>query len=315
MFDSLKKKLAGLFKKESKDDENLNVNEKVNENISNKSENQESLFIKRDEFDERVQEILIESDVSFESAERIVEMLKNREKKLSRKISYDDIKSNLRSVLYDVLSQAKSDLDLLNVDKKPYVILFIGINGTGKTTTIGKIASYLKNNNKKVVIAAGDTFRAGAIEQISIIGEKTGTEVIKHDFGSDPASVAYDAIEHARARRIDYVLIDSAGRMQTNKNLLSEMKKIKRVARPDLTLLVLDGMIGNDAIEQAKTFMNEINFDGVVLTKLDTDARGGAVISVAMEIKKPIMFVGVGQGLNDIMRFDPDWYLDKIFSS
>ncbi len=307
MFGNLKKKLAGLFKTGSNNESNDVSNHEIN--------NQENIFIKRDDFDDKVEEILIESDVSFDSAEKILEMLKEKEKKPGRKISYNDLKSSLRSVLHDVLLQAKPDLDILNVDKKPYVILFIGINGTGKTTTIGKIASYLKNHNKKVVIAAGDTFRAGAIEQISIIGDRTGTEVIKHDFGSDPASVAYDAIEHARARRIDYVLIDSAGRMQTNKNLLAEMKKIKRVAKPDLTLLVLDGMIGNDAIEQAKTFMSEINFDGVILTKLDTDAKGGAVISVAMEIKKPIMFIGIGQDMSDIMEFDPDWYLDKIFSS
>ncbi len=138
---------------------------------------------------------------------------------------------------------------------------------------------------KKVVISASDTFRAGAIEQISILGKNIGVEVIKHDFKSDPASVAFDAIEHARARSLDYVLIDSAGRMQTNKNLLDEMKKIKRVSKPDLTLLVLDAMIGQDVIEQANTFAREINFDGIILTKLDTDSKGGAVISVSTEIK------------------------------
>jgi len=136
--------------------------------------------------------------------------------------------------------------------------------------------------------------------------------VIKHTAGSDPSSVAFDAIEHAKARDIDYVLVDSAGRMQTNKNLIDEMRKIKRVAKPDLTVMVLDSMIGQDAYNQAEVFMNEIKFDSVVLTKLDTDARGGAVLTIVHQLKKPVLFLGTGQGFDDLIKFDPEWYIDKI---
>jgi fused signal recognition particle receptor len=192
------------------------------------------------------------------------------------------------------------------------VILFLGINGTGKTTTVAKIANYLKRNGKRVVVAAGDTFRAGAIEQLSLLCQDIGVNLIKHEAGSDPASVAFDAIDHAKARNLDYVLIDSAGRMQTNKNLLEEMKKMKRVAKPDLTVLVLDAMIGQDAVYQAETFMKETSFDCVVLTKLDTDARGGAIITIADQLRKPVLFLGVGQGMDDIMEFSTEWYLDRV---
>ena len=163
-----------------------------------------------------------------------------------------------------------------------------------------------------MVLAASDTFRAGAIEQISILGSNLGVNVIKHTAGSDPSAVAFDAIEHAKARDIDYVLVDSAGRMQTNKNLIDEMRKIKRVAKPDLTVMVLDSMIGQDAYNQAEVFMNEIKFDSVVLTKLDTDARGGAVLTIVHQLKKPVLFLGTGQGYDDLIKFDTKWYIEKI---
>ncbi|MEM0157186.1 MAG: signal recognition particle-docking protein FtsY, partial [Thermoplasmataceae archaeon] len=223
-----------------------------------------------------------------------------------------DLREALRKSIRKILDENSTGIDILNPGKKPFVILFLGINGTGKTTTVAKIASYLKKNGKRVVVAAGDTFRAGAIEQLSFLCQDIGVNLIKHEAGSDPAAVAFDAIDHARARNLDYVLIDSAGRMQTNKNLLEEMKKMKRVAKPDLTVLVLDAMIGQDAVSQAETFMKETSFDSVVITKLDTDARGGAIITIADQLRKPVLFLGVGQGMDDIMEFSTDWYLDRV---
>ncbi|EQD77821.1 signal recognition particle-docking protein FtsY [mine drainage metagenome] len=188
----------------------------------------------------------------------------------------------------------------------------MGINGTGKTTTIAKMARFLIDRNRRVVIAASDTFRAGAIDQISYQGEKVGVKVIKHQPGSDPSAVAYDAIEHAKSRGIDFVLIDTAGRMQNNVNLREEMKKIKRVTKPDLTILVIDSMAANDVMEQSRTFFKEIGFDGLIITKLDTDARGGSILTMATELKKPIMFIGIGQDPNDLIEFSPEWIIRKL---
>lgn len=276
------------------------------------SKKEEEGVIKRDELEDKIREILLEADVSFESSEKIISELGTRLGDVKKKIDYDYVKEKLRETIGHFLEESNGSTSILDVEKKPYIILFLGINGTGKTTTIAKIANYLKKNGKRVVISASDTFRAGAIEQISILGERIGVNVIKHTAKSDPSSVAFDAIEHAKARNIDYVLIDSAGRMQTNKNLLDEMKKIKRVSKPDMTVLVLDSMIGQDAIHQAETFMKEITFDAVILTKLDTDARGGAIMTISTELQKPILFVGVGQGFDDILEFKPDWYVDRI---
>ncbi len=306
MFDKLKKKFSDIFS------ENDNKNSKIEQD----AESIEERTIKRDELDQQIEETLLESDVSFDSTRMIIESLRKNMGKIKRKVDYKFIEQELKNTIKEVIAKNNDGaVNILNVDKKPFVMLFLGINGTGKTTTIAKLAYFLKEHGKKVVISASDTFRAGAIDQISILGKEINVEVIKHDFKSDPPSVAYDAIDHARARSIDYVLIDSAGRMQTNKNLLDEMKKIKRVAKPDITVLVLDALIGQDVIEQANTFSKEINFDGIILTKLDTDAKGGSIISISTEIKKPILFVGIGQNMDDIMPFDPNWYLNKIFSS
>jgi len=269
-------------------------------------------IIRRDDVESTITNILLEADVDYDTAEIITQRLDTKIVKAGRKIEMDLVKEYLKETISEVLGEIPPAEDILNVPKKPYVILFLGINGTGKTTTISKIANYLRKNGKRVVLAASDTFRAGAIEQISILGSNLGVNVIKHTAGSDPSSVAFDAIEHAKARDIDYVLVDSAGRMQTNKNLIDEMRKIKRVAKPDLTVMVLDSMIGQDAYNQAEVFMNEIKFDSVVLTKLDTDARGGAVLTIVHQLKKPVLFLGTGQGFDDLIKFDPEWYIDKI---
>ncbi|MHB8358592.1 MAG: signal recognition particle-docking protein FtsY [Thermoplasmataceae archaeon] len=290
MFEGIKNKFSNLFKKLPEGTE----------------------IIRRDEVENTITNILLEADVDYDTAETITERLDRKIVKYGRKIEMSLVKEYLKETINEVISEVPPAQDILKAEKKPYVILFLGINGTGKTTTISKVANYLRKNGKRVVLAASDTFRAGAIDQISILGSNLGVNVIKHTAGSDPSSVAFDAIEHARARDLDYVLVDSAGRMQTNRNLIDEMRKIKRVAKPDLTVMVLDSMIGQDAYNQAEVFMNEIKFDSVVLTKLDTDARGGAVLTIVHQLKKPVLFLGTGQGFDDLIKFDPEWYIEKI---
>lgn len=290
MFENFRKKLSGLFRGSSGSDD----------------------VLVRGEIENSVRDALLESDVSLETSERIIADLDKFLERPGKKVNKADLRDALRKSIMNILDENSTGIDLLNPGKKPFVILFLGINGTGKTTTVAKIANYLKGKGKRVVVAAGDTFRAGAIEQLSILCQDIGVNLIKHEAGSDPASVAFDAIDHAKARNLDYVLIDSAGRMQTNRNLLEEMKKMKRVAKPDLTVLVLDSMIGQDAVYQAETFMKETSFDCVVLTKLDTDARGGAILTIADQLRKPVLFLGIGQGMDDIMEFSRDWYIDRV---
>ena len=256
-------------------------------------------------------EILLTADVSYDTAQKISEEAKKRLPR-QRKIAIQEAREAFKAAMTEIIDSAGSQPDLLSFDCKPSVILFLGINGTGKTTTIAKVAEYLKRNGKRTVIAAADTFRAGAIEQLAELSAAVGVPLIRHAQGSDPSAVAFDAIEHARARNLDFVLIDSAGRMQTNRNLMEEMKKIRRVSKPDLTVLVLDAMIGQDAVSQARTFFSEVSYDCIVLTKMDTDARGGAILSITNELKKPVLYIGVGQGLSDLQKFDAEWYLSKI---
>ncbi|WMT52191.1 MAG: signal recognition particle-docking protein FtsY [Ferroplasma sp.] len=310
MFDKLKRKFSEVFSGHGEKEVNQD-----RQSTGSKTVEQDRV-IRRVDLEDTIQETLLESDVSFDATEEIIGQLKANLGKIKRKVDYSTVQNELKNVIRDLVNRNNNQaVDLLNIDKKPYVILFLGINGTGKTTTIGKLAYYLKEHNKSVVLSASDTFRAGAIDQLGILARNVGVEIIKHEFKSDPASVAFDAIDHARARKMDFVLIDSAGRMQTNKNLLDEMKKIKRVAKPDMTLLVLDAMIGQDVIEQATTFSREISYDGIIVTKLDTDAKGGSIISISAGIKKPILFVGIGQNMGDLIPFDVEWYLNKIFSS
>jgi fused signal recognition particle receptor len=191
--------------------------------------------------------------------------------------------------------------------------MFVGINGTGKTTVIAKLAYRLQKHGYSCVLAASDTFRAGAIEQLTLHSEKLGTKIIKHQAGGDPAAVAYDAVEHAKARKKDVVLIDTAGRMQTNANLMDEMKKIKRVSKPDIVIFVGDALSGSDAVEQAKRFDEAVGIDGVVLTKIDADAKGGAALSIAQTTGKPIAYVSFGQEYEEFRRFDADWMVARIF--
>ena len=190
--------------------------------------------------------------------------------------------------------------------------MFLGINGTGKTTTIAKLTHLFQKKGFSVVLACADTFRAGSSEQLQTHGDRLKVRVLCRPYGSDPASVAFDAINHARARGIDVVLIDTAGRMQTNRNLMAELEKIHRVAEPDLVIFVGDALAGNDAIEQAKTFNEAIGIDAAILTKVDADVKGGAALSIAIATGKPIILVGVDQKYSDLEVFQPEWFAEKI---
>lgn len=264
---------------------------------------------------------LLEGDVAMEVASEVVDSVKQNlvGKKIKRSNDITEYTFNaLRDAVAEIIDIPGKNMTEMIEEKKaqgePLVVMFVGINGTGKTTTIGKLANYYLKKGYTPVIAASDTFRAGAIEQVNYHADNVGVKLIKHQKGSDPAAVAYDAIEHARAQGKELVLIDTAGRMQTNTNLMDEMKKIKRVANPDLVIFVGDALTGNDATEQAVKFNDAIDVDGVILTKADADSKGGASLSIGYVIKKPILFLGMGQGYDDIMEYDAQWMLNQLFS-
>ena len=262
---------------------------------------------------------LMESDVAVEALEEMKAIIKKRLIGLrveNRASITPTIEKALKASLVELLSKTTFDPQtLLEKRDGPLVIAFVGVNGTGKTTTIARITDWLQQNGKSVVMAASDTFRAGAIEQLELHAERLGCKFIKHQAGGDPAAVAFDAVEHAKAKHRDIVMIDTAGRMQTNSNLMDEMKKIKRVAKPDLIMFVGDSLAGNDAIDQAKKFHEAVGIDAVVLTKLDVDAKGGAALSISSAIGQPIAFVGIGQDYGDLMPFDATWIVERIFAS
>jgi fused signal recognition particle receptor len=222
-----------------------------------------------------------------------------------REVLLELLKGSGEEVFFKVLNERKNE-------QKPTIILFVGVNGTGKTSSIAKIGQLLLRRGFSVVIAAADTYRTGSIEQIEEHAQRIGIRTIKHAYGGDAAAVAFDAVNYASAHGINVVLIDSAGRMQTNKNLLEEMKKIARVAKPDLTVLVVDALTGNDAVEQGQKFSEAVQIDGVILTKLDADVKGGSAISVATVIGKPVLFATVGQSYEDLVSFEPGQMVDRI---
>jgi fused signal recognition particle receptor len=261
---------------------------------------------------------LLESDVALPVIEEIKSGVREGlvGKRVDRKFTLDKVvEAALKSAIEKVLKKSEFDFDaFVREHQKPVVIMFVGINGTGKTTAIAKISNRLQKMGLTTVLSASDTFRAGAIEQLNVHADRLGTKIVKHQSGGDPAAVAYDAVDHAKAKRRDVVLVDTAGRMQTNTNLMDEMKKIKRVVSPHLIVFVGDSLAGNDAIEQAVAFNKAVGIDAVILTKIDTDAKGGAALSIANAIGRPIAFLSTGQQYEDIIKFDSQWMLDRLFS-
>ncbi len=259
---------------------------------------------------------LMENNVAVEVIKKIKNDLKEElvEKPIARTRVEETIEKTLRGSIEGLFEDNSIDLleEIRNKSEKPYVIAFFGINGSGKTTSIAKIANMLKEKKISCVLAASDTFRAASIEQLQLHADKLGIKMVRHDYGSDPAAVAFDAIKHAKAKNIDVVLIDTAGRMHSNINLVDEMKKIVRVAKPDLKIFVGESITGNDCVEQAKTFDEAIGIDGIILAKADVDEKGGAAISVSYVTKKPILYLGTGQEYKDIESFNKERVMRNI---
>jgi len=263
---------------------------------------------------------LIESDVAQTVAEKLTQEV---EKSLAgtRVDRSADPSEVVGERLWTVLESAFAKAGAINLldnirEKKksgePYTILFLGINGTGKTTTLAKFANLLKKNGISVVCASGDTHRPGAIEQLTEHADRLSLKVVSQRYGADPAAVGRDGILYAKAHHVDCLLIDSAGRMQTNQNLMEEMAKIGRVVRPDFKIFVADALTGNDAVSQAELFNQHVGFDGVVLTKADADVRGGAALSIVYSTGKPVLYLGVGQSYDDLVPFDNKKFLDSL---
>ncbi|WP_048130190.1 MULTISPECIES: signal recognition particle-docking protein FtsY [unclassified Methanosarcina] len=261
---------------------------------------------------------LLESDLALSVSEAIVESVKSQLTGTTKRIGSNTgeiVETALRKSILDVVSANTFDFDdYVKNKQKPVHIVFVGINGTGKTTSISKMTHRLLKSDYSVVLAAGDTFRAGAIDQLGIHASRLGVKMIKHQAGADPAAVIYDAVQYAKAHKIDFVLSDTAGRMHTNMNLMAQMEKICRVSSPDLIIFVDEAVAGNDAVERAAQFNEAVPIDGSILTKIDADAKGGAAISIAYITGKPILFFGVGQGYEDLKKFDPEWFVDQLFN-
>jgi len=271
---------------------------------------------------EKFKLLLVQNDVALQVAEHICQTMKERVEttpvpRFGNKAEI--LESILSEVLKDVLN-AGGRIDILEeIQKKrgtgqPTVIIFVGINGTGKTTTIAKVANFLQKKGFSVVVSCSDTYRTGSIEQLETHARRVGVRSIKHKYGADAAAVAFDTINYARSHGIDVVLIDTAGRMQTDRNLMKEIEKIVRVTSPDFTIFVGDALAGNDAVSQAEEFIKYVKVDGSILTKLDADAKGGSAISIAYVTKRPIIFLGVGQRYEDLAAFDSDILVSKMIA-
>ena len=288
---------------------------KTRENVSTSIEKMLHSFQKiDDELFEELEELLVLGDVGVPTAERICEECRRQVKE--RKISDPD-------EIYGLIQEITADMmrggEALDVSTKPSVVLVIGVNGVGKTTTIGKLAHRLKNEGKRVILAAADTFRAAAIEQLEVWAERSGCDLIRQSEGSDPASVVFDAISAAKARGADVVICDTAGRLHNKKNLMAELEKISRIIDRELpgaakeVLLVLDAATGQNAVNQAREFQNAAHITGIVLTKLDGTPKGGVVIAIREDLKIPVKFIGVGEQLDDLQPFDADEFAQALF--
>ncbi|NLC77361.1 MAG: signal recognition particle-docking protein FtsY [Clostridia bacterium] len=270
-----------------------------------------------EEFYEELEEILIQSDVGVETTLKLVEQVKASAKE-RKATSGEEVKDILKEEIENILSAKDSSLNFQ--EDGLTVIMVVGVNGAGKTTTIGKLAANFKSEGKKVLLAAADTFRAAAIEQLEIWAERSGVELVKHQEGSDPAAVAFDGLKAAQSRQADVLIIDTAGRLQNKKNLMNELNKIFRVLNreasgtPHEVLLVIDATTGQNALSQALVFKEAANVTGIVLTKLDGTAKGGVIIPVADQLQIPVKFVGVGEGIDDLKPFDAKDFVSALFS-
>lgn len=278
----------------------------------------ESILLNRvvdDSTIEEIEEVLITSDIGAEASAKIIDSLREKARSGSIK-SADEVKSFLRAEMSGLLSRSQP---LVIFGERPFVILAVGVNGVGKTTTIGKLASRFISEGNSVILAAADTFRAAAIEQLEIWANRTGADLIKHQSGSDPAAVAFDAVEAAKARGVDVVIIDTAGRLHTKSSLMEELKKITRVIKksipdaPQEVLLVVDATTGQNALRQAMIFSEAIGITGIALTKLDGTAKGGIIFAIKKELGIPVKLIGIGEGVDDLKDFDPEDFVRALF--
>ncbi len=285
---------------------------KTRKNFSEKFDNLLKFTKKIDEETfEELEELLIASDVGVNTTLELIEVLKEESKRIN---SPEELKQKLKEEIINLFPQSKISLP------SPTIMLVVGVNGVGKTTSIGKLANKYKNQGKKVILAAADTFRAAAIDQLEIWGNRVGVDVIKHQEGADPASVLFDALQAGKARKADLIICDTAGRLHTKKNLMEELKKLYRVCQKEypeasvVSLMVLDATTGQNALIQAKTFKEAVDFQGIILTKLDGTAKGGIAVAIASELKIPVWYIGIGEGIEDLEEFDPQAFTEAIFS-
>lgn len=321
-FKKLKDKFQSSNKNEQVSDKYKEGLSKTRKSFSEKINDLVARYRKVDEdFFEELEEVLISADVGVETVMDLVDELRTEVKRQNIKDTIE-MKSVISEKLVDIYQgDDEEEVARLNiVDGELTVILFVGVNGVGKTTTIGKLAHQLKEEGKQVVLAAGDTFRAGAIEQLNEWGNRVGVDVIKHSEGSDPAAVIYDGIQAAKSRQADVLICDTAGRLQNKVNLMNELSKIKRVIErevpngPHEVLLVLDATTGQNALSQAKTFGEATNVSGIVLTKLDGTAKGGIVLAIRKELGIPVKYVGLGEQMSDLQVFDPQAFVYGLFA-
>ncbi len=339
MFKFLREKISGWAKKLSKEEaKKQEIKAETREKAGKKprkievSEKKEGFFekiktkISKTEISEEdfnrysddLQNLLLENNVAYTAVEKIIWELKRRV--LGREFLKDEIESEIKASLRDTIEEIimnPFDISFKIAEKQanskePYIILFVGINGTGKTTTIAKVAEYLKDKRLSSVIAAADTFRAASIEQLKKHGEKLNVKIISQQYGSDPAAVGFDAISYAKKNHIPVVLIDTAGRMHTAKNLMKEIEKISNVCKPDLKLFIGESITGNDSVEQAESFNEAVGIDGIILTKADVDEKGGTAVSVSYATRRPVLFLGTGQEYRDLELFDKRKFTEKL---
>lgn len=294
--------------------------EQVNSAIDKAGKKITEREIKEEDLDEVLENLkisLLQSDVALTTAEKICDQIKSdlEGKEVKRRKVKEVIKETFGESVRKILSQeALSLVGKIKRSEKPVLVLFLGFNGSGKTTSLGKFANLLLEESLEVIFAAADTYRAASIEQLEEHAQNLGLKVIKHEYESDAAAVVYDAMEHAESEGIDAVLADTAGRSHADANLMDELEKICRVNDPDWKILVLDSLTGNDAVQQAEKFEEAVGVDGVILSKMDVNEKGGAALSVAHSIKKPILYIGVGQEYDDLKKFDPEEISQRILA-